>query len=124
MTLPRRHRLSCLSSLLLPWVVAWAALAAPVAQAQGGGRALRIVVSFPPGGPVDFVARALAETLGKELQTSVLIDNRAGAAEVPRAARDGSTPWLSSVGAVAAALLQRDSQKWARLIREKHILAE
>jgi len=77
-----------------------------LALAQGGAP-LRIVVSFPPGGPVDFVARALAEQLGKELQTTVVVDNKAGAngaigaGEVMRATPDGGTLWITSVGAVA-----------------------
>jgi tripartite-type tricarboxylate transporter receptor subunit TctC len=88
-----------------------AALAAASAvlslTARAQAKTTRIVVSFPPGGPVDFVARALAEQLGKELGQSVLIDNRAGAngaigaADVIRSAADGSTLWFTSVGAVA-----------------------
>ena len=67
----------------------------------------RVIVAFPPGGPVDFVARTLAEQLGKELGHQVIVENKAGAngaiaAEfVSRAAPDGSTLWLTSVGAVA-----------------------
>ena len=80
---------------------------AAAALAQGAAKPLRIVVSFPPGGPVDFVARALGEQLGKELQTTVVIDNKAGAngaigaSEVMRATPDGSTIWITSVGAAA-----------------------
>ncbi len=67
----------------------------------------RLVVAFPPGGPVDFVARTMADQLGKELGQQVIIENKAGAngaiaAElVSRAAPDGNTLWLTSVGAVA-----------------------
>ena len=67
----------------------------------------RLVVAFPPGGPVDFVARTIAETLGKELGHQVIVENKAGgngaiAAEfVMRATPDASTLWLTSVGAVA-----------------------
>jgi tripartite-type tricarboxylate transporter receptor subunit TctC len=91
-------------------LAALCALPTSVALAQGGNlnnKPLRIVVSFPPGGPVDFVARALGEQLGKELQTTVIIDNKAGAngaigaGEVMRAPPDGSTLWITSVGAAA-----------------------
>jgi tripartite-type tricarboxylate transporter receptor subunit TctC len=67
----------------------------------------RLIVAFPPGGPVDFVARTLAETLGKELGHQVIVENKAGgngsiAAEfVTRSAHDGNTLWLTSVGAIA-----------------------
>lgn len=67
----------------------------------------RIVAAFPPGGPVDFVARTLSEHLARELGHQVIVENRPGAngaiaAEyVSRATPDGTTLWLSSVGAVA-----------------------
>jgi tripartite-type tricarboxylate transporter receptor subunit TctC len=65
------------------------------------------VVAFPPGGPVDFVGRVLAEGLAKELGTNVLVDNKPGgnggvaAQFVARAGNDGNTMWITSVGAVA-----------------------
>ncbi|MES2531550.1 MAG: tripartite tricarboxylate transporter substrate binding protein [Pseudomonadota bacterium] len=82
------------------------AAAVPAAWAQVG-KVTRLVVAFPPGGPVDFVARTVAEQLGKELGQQVIVENKAGgngaiAAEyVARAAPDGSTLWLTSVGAAA-----------------------
>ena len=81
-------------------------LFSPVLQAQPA-KITRIIVAFPPGGPVDFVARSMAEQLGKELGHQVIIENKAGAngaiaAElVARSAPDGQTLWLTSVGAVA-----------------------
>lgn len=76
-------------------------------SALAQGKIIRMVVAFPPGGPVDFVARTIGEQLGKELGSQVIIENKAGAngaiaAEyVARAAPDSSTLWLTSVGAVA-----------------------
>jgi tripartite-type tricarboxylate transporter receptor subunit TctC len=78
-------------------------LAAGVAAAQEN--VTRLVVAFPPGGPQDFVARVMAEQLGKELKRQVIVDNRPGAngaiaaAAVSRAEPDGHTLWLTSAGA-------------------------
>ena len=83
------------------------ALCIPAAPAFAQQSTTRIIVSFPPGGPVDFVARTIAEQLGKELGRRVIVENKAGAngaigAEaVARSAPDGSTLWLTSVGAAA-----------------------
>ena len=81
-------------------------LLATAALAQQA-KVTRLIVAFPPGGPVDFVARTLGEQLGKELGHQVIIENKAGAngaiaAEyVARSAPDAQTLWLTSVGAVA-----------------------
>jgi len=78
-------------------------LAGP-ALAQSG--TVKIVIAFPPGGPVDFVARILAEGLAKELNQAIVVDNRPGAngaisaQVVSKAPPDGNTLWLSSAGAV------------------------
>jgi len=72
-----------------------------------GERVVRIIVAFPPGGPVDFVARSIADPLGKELGARVIVENKSGANGaiageiVAHAAADGNTLWLTSVGAVA-----------------------
>lgn len=68
---------------------------------------VRLIVAFPPGGPVDMVGRVLAERLGKELDRQVIVENKAGAngnigaAFVAKAPADGSVLFLTSVGAVA-----------------------
>ena len=97
----RRHVLSLMAVAALTMS---GSLTQPViAQAK----VTRLVVAFPPGGPVDFVARTIGEQLGKELGTQVIVENKAGAngaiaAEyVGRALPDGNTIWLTSVGAVA-----------------------
>jgi tripartite-type tricarboxylate transporter receptor subunit TctC len=85
-------------------VLILALLVAPIASAQA---VMRIVVAFPPGGPVDLVARTIADQLGKELGRQVVVENKPGgngaigADAVARAAPDGGTLWLTSVGAAA-----------------------
>lgn len=79
----------------------------PLSFAQPSGKPLRIVSSFSPGGPVDFVARTLAEQLGRELKRPVIVENKPGAngalgaMETLRSEPDGSTLWITSVGAAA-----------------------
>lgn len=73
--------------------------------AQAQEHVTRIVVAFPPGGPQDFVARAMAEDLGKALNQNVIVENRPGAngaiaaANVLRSKPDGKTLWITSAGA-------------------------
>ena len=65
-------------------------------------RAIRIVVPFPPGGPVDLVARIVAPKLGERLGQKVDVDNVAGddgilgTDLVAKAAPDGYTLLLAS----------------------------
>ena len=71
--------------------------AAPAAQAEYPERAVTWVVPFPPGGAMDNIARTLGEAMGRQLDTSFVIENRAGAggnigaAMVARAKPDGYT---------------------------------
>ena len=80
-------------------------LAAPYAMAQP--KSSRIIVAFSAGGPVDFVARSIADKLGAELGRTFIVENKPGAngalgaAEVMRSPPDGTTLWLTSVGAAA-----------------------
>lgn len=84
-----------------------AGAAAPLATALGlahaqQGRALRILVGFPPGGGTDAIARILADGLKDELGgATVLVENKPGAGgqlaaqALKAAAPDGHTVFLS-----------------------------
>ena len=78
-------------------------LAQAPALAQTWPRApIKMVVTFPPGGSSDIVARVLAPLLGEKLGQSVVIDNRPGAGAtiggkaVADAPADGYTLMLSN----------------------------
>ena len=76
-------------------------LAAFAVGAQSG-KPIRLIVPYPPGGPLDTVARALAEKVQPALGT-VIVDNRPGAggnlgADIAaKAAPDGTTLVIGAV---------------------------
>jgi tripartite-type tricarboxylate transporter receptor subunit TctC len=78
------------------------ALALPAVHAQApaaqlGAKSFTIVAPFPPGGPVDILARMLATGLGEQYKQAAVVDNRPGGNGnigidlVKRAAADGHT---------------------------------
>ena len=101
MTSARVRRLAAVAFALA------AALAPFAAAAQGTSayptRPAKIVVPFPPGGPLDVVSRALAQKLTEAWGQSVVVDNRPGAGGnigadlVAKAAPDGYTMLMGAL---------------------------
>jgi len=54
-------------------------LASPAAAQIYPDRPIRMIVAFPPGGPVDVTARIVAQPLTAILGQPVVIENRGGA---------------------------------------------
>jgi len=98
--------------LLKAILIACCALPVPVALAQAQdypSRTVRIVVPFPPGGNTDFVARLMADHLGKLWGKPVVVDNKPGAGGtvgtdfVAKSAPDGYTMQLAALATNATA---------------------
>jgi tripartite-type tricarboxylate transporter receptor subunit TctC len=86
-------------------IAALVALAPSAAIATGPypGKQIRLVVPYPPGGPLDTVARLLGQKVGASIKNPVVVDNvpgaggNIGAATVARAAPDGYTILMGAV---------------------------
>ncbi|WP_159595730.1 Bug family tripartite tricarboxylate transporter substrate binding protein [Hydrogenophaga sp. BPS33] len=70
-------------------------------------RPIKILIGFAPGGGSDLIARLYAQHLRQELNTPVIVENKAGASEL-QAVRaliasppDGYTLWLAAGGALS-----------------------
>jgi len=80
--------------------------ASPLALAQGAaypGKPIRLIVPYPPGGPLDAAARTLAERVKDSLGT-VIVENRAGAGGnlgVDYVAKQPADGYTLVIGAVA-----------------------
>jgi tripartite-type tricarboxylate transporter receptor subunit TctC len=79
----------------LPVIAALAAFATSSesrAQPAWPSRTIRLIVTFPPGGSSDIVARVLAEVLSQRLPQRVIVENRPGAGGTLGAAYVASQP--------------------------------
>ncbi|WP_431283208.1 Bug family tripartite tricarboxylate transporter substrate binding protein [Humitalea sp. 24SJ18S-53] len=88
------------------------ALAQPLSPAWPGNRQVRIVITYPPGGTSDFVARVFAQRLGEQTGANFVVDNRSGGGgvvgwtNVVRSAPDGTTLLLTDNSLATAPPLQ------------------
>src|SRR6185436_19721197 len=92
-----------------------AALDANAQQQPYPNRPLRIVMSFPAGGPTDILGRLLAQKLIEAWGENVIIDNRPGGAGVigamaaVKSPPDGHTMYLGGIASMAIApAVQKD----------------
>ena len=88
--------------LVLAALAALVAASPAVSQDAYPSRAIRLVVSFPPGGGVDAVARLFADKMSPMLGQPVVVENRGGASgtiagkQVAAASPDGYTVLVAS----------------------------
>ena len=103
MFMPKRFACALASAFVL------LAIAASSVHGQAWpARSIRLVVGYPPGGPVDLLARAIAPALGTRLGQAIVIDNKAGASgtigmdAVIKAAPDGYTFGMGTPGGITS----------------------
>jgi tripartite-type tricarboxylate transporter receptor subunit TctC len=84
-------------------------IATTAVHAQGWPvKPIRLIVGYPPGGPVDLLARAIAPALGNKLGQPIVIENKAGASgtigmdATIKAAPDGYTFGMGTPGGITS----------------------
>jgi tripartite-type tricarboxylate transporter receptor subunit TctC len=81
-------------------------------------RPIRLIVTFPPGGSADVMARAIQPHLEYELGQPIVIENRTGAGgatgieAVARSAPDGYTIGIGAAGALAVNLSLKEKMPY------------
>ena len=91
----------------MKWFAAVLLLCSGFASAQPyPSKPIRFIVSFPPGGSSDLIARAIAPRMSERLGQPVVVENRPGAGgmigvdAVAKSAPDGYTIGLAAAGAL------------------------
>src|ERR671915_739366 len=91
----------------MKWFATVLLLCSSFASAQPyPSKPVRFIVSFPPGGSSDLIARAIAPRMGEKLGQPVVVENRPGAGgmigvdAVAKSAPDGYTIGLAAAGAL------------------------
>jgi tripartite-type tricarboxylate transporter receptor subunit TctC len=104
-----KFKLAWVAPALLISIAVGLTLAARVAEAQTPPavwptKPIKIVVTFPPGGAPDTLARVLADKWGQSLGQTITVDNKPGAGGnigadfVAKSAGDGTTLLIATVG--------------------------
>lgn len=106
---------SSAASLALPAFAAWP------------DKPIKIIVTFPPGGASDIVARVMAEQLAKSLGQAVVVDNRPGAGGsvggslVAQSPADGYTLLLANSTPISIGPFALDKQPYDPVEAFTHI---
>lgn len=105
-----------------------ASLASSVALAQAWPRQpIKIIVTFPPGGSSDIVARVLSPLLAEKLGQTIVIDNRPGAGAtigakaVADAPADGYTLMLSNTAPISISPFMLDKMTYDPVKNFSHV---
>jgi tripartite-type tricarboxylate transporter receptor subunit TctC len=86
---------------------AWSQSGAP------SGRTVKVIISVPPGGTIDFLVRVLGDQIGKANGPTIIVESRPGAGSliaaeaVAKAAPDGNTLLVNTNGLLINAALRR-----------------
>lgn len=100
---------------------------APSVAQDWPSKPVRIVVTFPPGGSSDVVARALSVPLQKNLGQPVVVDNKPGAggtiaaSEIVRAAPDGYNLLMSNTTPISLAPFMLNPQPYDSIKSFTHV---
>ena len=95
------------------WITVLLLAALPAGAADFPTKPVRLIVPFPPGGPLDIVGRLVARKLQDQWGQSVVVDNRGGASgaigtdQLAKSPGDGHTVLINSTPIVATPHLQK-----------------
>ena len=100
-------RLALMTVLLAATLVATPPVVAQPQTASYPAKPTKLLVGFAPGGAADYVARTVADSLGRALGQTIVIENRAGAGSsiaaeaASKAAPDGYTLLIASPSSIS-----------------------
>jgi tripartite-type tricarboxylate transporter receptor subunit TctC len=90
-------------------------IAVPIAAPAQPARTIRIIISVPPGGSIDHMARILADHISTSRGQSIIVESRPGAGgviaaeAVARATPDGATLLINNNGMIISSILRKVS---------------